>query len=200
MVDVGVGGQAHVQQRPGPLLRHVADPEDVAVGDVPHGAVHVAQPGGAQAHGLDGAAGLTGVDDVADPVLVLDQHEGPRDEVLDQALRAEAEGNPGDAGAGDQQAEGDAQLAQDHDAGDGPHDDGGCRPQQVDRVVARAADLSDSGPWDCSASGAWRRRRWIRSWASGLAIRSVNRRIAPEEAVGHPGHDHDQQDVGGLRH
>ena len=81
-------------------------------------------------------------DDVADPVLVLDQHEGSGDEVLDQALRAEAEGNRR-CRRRRSGAEGDAQLPQDHDAGDGPHDALVADRNRWDRVVARAADLSD---------------------------------------------------------
>ena len=42
-----------------------------------------------------------GVDDVADAVLVLEDHEDAGEEVLDQALRAEAERDADDAGAGD---------------------------------------------------------------------------------------------------
>ena len=38
-VEVGAVGHRHVEQRPRPLLAHVADPQDRAVGDVPHGAV-----------------------------------------------------------------------------------------------------------------------------------------------------------------
>ena len=65
----------------------------------------VAQPGDAQRDLLDGADGLTGVDDVADAVLVLEDHEDPGEEVLDQALRAEAEGHAADAGRGEQWGE-----------------------------------------------------------------------------------------------
>ena len=54
--------------------------------------------------------------DVADAVLVLEQHEQAGDEVLDQVLRAEAERDAGDAGAGQQRREVHPELAQDqHD-------------------------------------------------------------------------------------
>ena len=49
-----------------------------------------------------------GVDDVADAVLVLEDHEDAGEEVLDQALRAEADGDTDDAGAGDDRADVDA--------------------------------------------------------------------------------------------
>ena len=55
------------------------------------------------------------------------------------------------------------------------HPEAAAKAVTLERLVR---DGPDSGPWDGSASGAWRRRRWIRSCASGLAIRSVNRRIA----------------------
>ena len=96
----------------------LADPRDLAVGHVPHGAVDVAQAGRAQADGLDDAGRLADVDDVADAVLVLDEHEDAGDEVLHEALRAEADGDADDAGAGDERAEVDAELAEDRDAGD----------------------------------------------------------------------------------
>ena len=73
-----------------PLLRLVADAVDLAVGDVPHHTVDVAQPRRAQAHALDGAGRDAGVDHVADAVLVLDEHEQPGEEVAHQRLRAEA--------------------------------------------------------------------------------------------------------------
>ena len=55
------------------------------------------------------------VDEVADPVLVLDDHEDARQVVLDERLRAEAEGDADDAGAGEQRADVDAEQRQDHE-------------------------------------------------------------------------------------
>ena len=46
VADVGAVGHRHVEQGPGPLLALVADPQDLPVGDVPHRAVHVAEPRG----------------------------------------------------------------------------------------------------------------------------------------------------------
>ena len=51
-------------------------------------------------------AQLADVDDVADAVLVLDDDEDPGEEVLHEALGAEAEGDAGDPGAGDERARG----------------------------------------------------------------------------------------------
>ena len=45
IVDVGAVGHVDVEQGPGPLLGHVAHPHDLAVRDVPHGALHVTEPG-----------------------------------------------------------------------------------------------------------------------------------------------------------
>ena len=92
-----------------PALAVVADPQDLAVADVPDHAVAVAQPGDPQADRLDGADGAhAGVDQVADAVLVLEDHEDAGQEVLDQGLGAEAERDPDDAGAGHQRADRDA--------------------------------------------------------------------------------------------
>ena len=91
--------------------RHVADADDLAVADVPDGAVDVAHPGDPEADGLDGADGLAEVDLVADAVLVLEDHEDAGQEVADQALGAEAERDADDAGAGDDRADVDADLA-----------------------------------------------------------------------------------------
>jgi hypothetical protein len=52
----------------------------------------VADRRGAQADPLDRADGVAEVHVVADAVLVLEQHEDPGQEVLDEVLRAEADG------------------------------------------------------------------------------------------------------------
>ena len=70
--------------------------------------VGVAQPGDPQRDLLDGADRLAGVDDVADAVLVLEDHEDAGEEVLDQALRAEAERHAADTGRRQQRPERDA--------------------------------------------------------------------------------------------
>src|ERR1017187_331821 len=89
--DVGCGGEGgarrdrKVEDGPGPLLGFVADAVDLPVGDVPDRPLDVAEPGDAEAHRLDGAGdgwpgaagGDPNVDDVADPELVLEEHERP---------------------------------------------------------------------------------------------------------------------------
>src|SRR5690606_11830466 len=82
-----------VHHRHGVALAEVADPEDLAVADVPHGAVEVADRSHPQPHGLHGAGGFTQVHDVADTVLVLDEHEHAGQEVPHEVLRAERHGH-----------------------------------------------------------------------------------------------------------
>ena len=134
-----------------PVLAHVADPEDLAVADVPDGAVDVAEPGDAQADRLDGAAGLAEVDDVADAVLVLEDHEDAGQEVLDQALRAEAERDADDRRRWRSAARVVAELGDHHDADDREDHDRG------DALEQRAHRLGALPP----AAGAAPARRWL---------------------------------------
>ena len=60
-------------------------------------------------------AGGADVDGVADAVLVLEDHEDAAQEVLDEALRAEAERDADDAGAGDQRRDVVAELGDHHE-------------------------------------------------------------------------------------
>ena len=83
-----------------PALRQVADAGDLAVADVPEGAVDVADVRHAHAHVLDDAGGEPEVDDVADPDLVLGDDEDAVQHVLHDVLRAEAEA--GADGGGEQ--------------------------------------------------------------------------------------------------
>src|SRR6266496_5015525 len=108
-------GEAHrdVDDHRRPALALVANPDDLAVADVPDDALPVADRGDPQADRLDRAAGRAEVHHVADPVLVLQQHEQPGDEVLDEVLGPEADGEPGDARAGQHRRQVDAQLRQD---------------------------------------------------------------------------------------
>ena len=73
----------------------------------------VAQQSGAQRHALDRAGDAANPHRVADLVLVLHEDEEAVDDVVDQGLRAEADGEPGDAGAGQQRRHVDAQHGQD---------------------------------------------------------------------------------------
>ena len=116
--QIAVVRDVDVDERHGPQLRPVAHACHVAVRHVPHRAVDASQDGGAQRDLLHDTGRLVEVDDVADAVLVLEQHEQPGDAVLHQALRAEAERHTGDAGAGDQRSEVHAGLAERGDHGD----------------------------------------------------------------------------------
>ena len=141
----------------GPALAAVADAHDRAVGDVPDHAVVVPDPGHAQADLLDGADGLAGVDDVTDAVLVLQDHEDAGEEVLDQALRAEADGDADDTRAGQDGSDVDAERGERRDDGEGEDDErrdaleqpaDGARPltQPFDRLPRRSS-RSSSRPW-----------------------------------------------------
>ncbi len=63
-----------------------------------------------------------GVDDVAHPVLVLEQHEDPGQEVADQALRAEPDGQPEHPGAGQHRGQVQPEIAGDGDRRDAEDD------------------------------------------------------------------------------
>ena len=52
------------------------------------------------------------------PELILDQHEDARDQVLDDALHAERDGDRDHRGAGHDRGDVEAQLGQDHQRGD----------------------------------------------------------------------------------
>src|SRR5215218_1707389 len=195
VVEVGGVGDLDVDQGPGPALGAVADPADLAVGDVPEGAVDVPQPGGAQPNALDGAGGRAGVDHVADPVLVLHQHEDPGDEVADQVLGAEADGHAHDPGPGDQRSQVEADGAQGHQPGQGPDAEGGHALEQgPDRLgalhPAQAGDLVGPGQGGGGAQGGQ---------AAVLAHRLDHAADGPpHQPVGHPGGDQDEQGRGGC--
>src|SRR5205814_6697370 len=92
--EVLAGADLDVEHGPRPVLAHVADPEELAVAEVPDGAVGVPHSRDAQADRPDRARqALAHVDDVADAVLALEDHEDPDREVLDQVRRAEAQGD-----------------------------------------------------------------------------------------------------------
>ena len=91
---------------------------------------------------------LAQVDLVADAVLVLDEHEQAGDAVPDEGLGAEPEGDAGDAGGRDQRGEVDAELAEDHDAGDHPDQHGGGRghDRRDRRRPSLPTGVGDRGP------------------------------------------------------
>jgi len=126
----------------GEALALVAHPQDLAVAHVPEGAVDVAQRRDPQPDRLDGAAGLPDVDDVADAVLVLQEHEHPGEEVLDEVLRAEADRDADDARRREDRRQINAELTQHHDRGDDPDHGGAQRPQhRTQRASALAAPV-----------------------------------------------------------
>jgi hypothetical protein len=128
--EVLVEGDRDVQDGAGPVLALVADPEDLAVADVPHRALDVPQPGHPQAHRLDGPDGLPEVHHVADAVLVLEDHEDAGQEVLDEALGAEPQRHARDPGARDQRPDGIADLRDRHDGRHREDDDRGHALEQ----------------------------------------------------------------------
>src|SRR5690606_15417177 len=68
-------------------------------------------------------AGLAAVrDEVAHADGVVEEQEQAGDDVLDEGLRAEADGQPGDARAGQQRPHVEPELAQDHDGRHAPDD------------------------------------------------------------------------------
>lgn len=128
--EIGCVRDLDVEQRPGPELGHVADALDGAVRYMPERALDVTDLGRAERDPLDDTACRPGVDDVAEAVLVLDEHEHPRDQVTYEVLRTEADGNARDADAGEQRSDGDTQLPEDHDRRDAPDERAGRAPQE----------------------------------------------------------------------
>ena len=106
-----------------PSLGSVRDAHDLPIADVPHDAREITQSGSAQRDLFDRADDLSGVDEVADAVLVLDDHEHAREEVLDKALRSESESNSADAGRREYRGHIEAEFLTDHEYGDAPDDD-----------------------------------------------------------------------------
>ena len=116
-------GDRVVDDGAGPALRLVAHGLDGAVPDVPDHPVDIPQPGGEQRHRLHRAGGDPGVDRVAHPVVVLDQHQQARQVVTHQVLRAEAEGHAEHGGAGQQRGQVEAEDAEDGEGRDAEHHD-----------------------------------------------------------------------------
>ena len=151
--------------------------------------------------GLDGADRLAAVDDVADAVLVLHQHEDAGQEVPHEALGAEAEGDADDAGPGDQRPELQPEL--------GHHVD---RGERVDHRVAQAAEhLADGlGPGGRAEARLLLAEQDARRAVAGpahaarLGRARQLRREAADEAPGdlgrHPREQHDEQDLEGSGH
>ena len=147
LVEVLVVGDGDVDDGVGAALGLVADPDDLAVADVPRHAVDVPQSGHPQGDLLDRADRLARVDDVTDAVLVLEDHEDAGEEVLDEALRAEAEGDAADARRGEERPEGDADERHESEDGDAVDDerDDGAQQRPEGRHPLDVALLARSG-------------------------------------------------------
>jgi hypothetical protein len=114
---------------------------------VPQAAVEVAYVGQAQADVLHFADGLAEVHRVADAVLVLEHDEQAGQVVGDQALRAEADGQTDDSGAGQQRAQRDAHLVEDHGHAEHEQDDRhGAAEHGADGAGPLLAALFRTGP------------------------------------------------------
>ena len=107
-IDFLTVGDADVDDGIGVSTAHVRDRRNQPVRDEVHVAVVVAQLHVAQRQVLheDGLAG--DLDDVALDDLVLHQQEDPGEVVLHQALRAESDGEPDDAGGAEDRRDRDA--------------------------------------------------------------------------------------------
>ena len=121
-VGVGAGVDADVEGGDGVVAGEVGDGGDLAVGDDVEGAVGVAEGGAAKGEVFDGAFEACDVDDLADVVLIFDEDQDAVEHVLEDALRAEADGDAENAGGGEQRLVGDAEevenLEEDDEAED----------------------------------------------------------------------------------
>ncbi len=95
----------------------------LAIGEDVQGAVEVAQADGAQRHLLDRAGKGLDLHDVAERDDVLDDQEEAGEEVLDQGLGAETDGDADHAGAGQDRRDLHADLAQQGHGGQDDDDD-----------------------------------------------------------------------------
>ena len=124
-LDIGEGGR--------PPLGDVADLGDLAVAQVPGHAVPVADARHPQSDVLDNPLDLVDAHRVADPVLVLEDDEKSRQDILDERLRAEGQGDADDSGGGQDWGDLDANGAESRQQGD-DDDDGNAdiREQSAD--------------------------------------------------------------------
>ena len=122
-VGVGAGVDADLEGGDGVVAGEVGDGGDLAVGDDVESAVGVAEGGAAEGEVFDGAFEAGDVDDLADVVLVFDEDQDAVEHVLEDALRAEADGDAENTGGGQQRLVGDAEevedLEEDDEAEDG---------------------------------------------------------------------------------
>ena len=105
LVEVGVVGDAERELVDHPVAAHVLHRAQRAERHGVEVAAMVAQLDRAQREALDRALVAAADDVLADPEGVVEQVEHARDDVLDQRLRAEADGDADHAGAGDQRGD-----------------------------------------------------------------------------------------------
>ena len=86
------------------------------------------------------------VAEVSDADLILEDHEEAADDVAHQGLRAEADGQPGDAGAGQHRRDVDPKLLQDHQGRDADDRALATLSTSEPSVRARFARSSASSP------------------------------------------------------
>ena len=96
---------------------------DLAVREDVNGAFLVPEDGRPEVDGLDEPTLPVDDGDVADAHLILEDQEKTGDDVAHQRLRAEADGEPDDAGAGERRGGIHAQLAERRESGDDDDDD-----------------------------------------------------------------------------
>ena len=147
-------------------------------------AVEVAQGRPAQAEVLDRAADPGDRDDVALAVLVLDQDQRAVEVVVDEALGAEADGDPDDAEPGDGRPDVEVEGAEDHDPGD--HDD-----EEADHVRPPSSSSVSIRFWTSIADSSWA--------VPSVASRSSSALTIPwtsdgRDAQGDEGDDDDDED------
>ena len=101
-LHVGIVGDRHDDLFHDPVAAHVLHGAEIAERHREHRAAVVAQPDRAQAERLHRALVAAALDVLADAERVVQHVEDARQHVLHQRLRAEADGDAEDAGAGDQ--------------------------------------------------------------------------------------------------
>src|SRR5260221_354977 len=129
-----------VRDEIGVVLGQIDHRGDLAEGGRVHPAGVVAQADGADRDGLDDAGvTLADIDDVADSQRVLDQHEEAGDDVLDQRLAAEADGETDDPRPGEERRDVDADLGEDDERDEEKDDDEHRRAQQREQGAGAGA-------------------------------------------------------------
>ena len=132
-------GDAQVDDRVRVLLAQVRERRNHAVRKHLNRALLVPHHDGAQVDLFHRAADAVDARDVADADLILENQEESRDHVAHQILRAEADRQAGDPGAGENRQDVDRQLAQQHEHGD--ESDGDRHQAREDTAERRRAPL-----------------------------------------------------------